>query len=176
MLTLPAWVHFLAVFFLAIFFLASVAAPLQAQCVNLAPPGGNGCGNSTPFGIPTLTCFGSPQIGNPTFGFTANVPCASSNGTLLIGACRTTPLLITGPFGAGGFCGPTQAVCALFVDPLAMASLPGQVQVGGFVFALPIPNDPRLLGARVCAQEANLCAIPGGFCVGASQGIEITVF
>jgi hypothetical protein len=144
----------------------------------VAAPGLNGCGFSTPWGIPTIACVGAPQIGNPSFAVTANVPCAAGAPTaalLLVGICRSPSLLIRGPFGAGGFCGPTEAVCALFVEPV-LFTLPGSPRAGGFDFAMPLPNDPGLRGLTACVQEANLCPVQGGACVAASQGIAITLF
>lgn len=145
----------------------------RAQCTLHSSPGGSGCGTSTPFGIPTIACVGSPQIGNAAFGVTANVPCTMTASALLLGACRTQPFVIRSPFGVGGFCGPAEAVCALFVDETAAIVVSGTPRAGGANFAVPVPNDPLLVGVRFCAQEFNLCAMPGGACIGASNAIAI---
>ncbi|MEZ5965481.1 MAG: hypothetical protein R3F56_16730 [Planctomycetota bacterium] len=156
--------------------LTCVLVPVSAQCLNLGTPGLNGCGTSTPFGIPTLACVGTPTIGNLTFGMTANVPCTFSSGFLLVGACLASPIVIRSGFGPGGFCGPSQAPCAIQVDLATTVAIAGLPRAGGYTFSLPIPNDPRLAGLRVCAQETNLCAITGGGCIAASQGVALTLF
>jgi hypothetical protein len=155
--------------------LLAVAAPLDAQCVDLALPGANGCGTSTPFGIPRIACVGAPTIGNAAFAVDAIVPCTASAAALLVGGCLPQAIPIRGPFGNGGFCGPTQAPCLLFVDPAFVWPLTGVAQTGGFRFALPIPNDAGLRGLRICAQEAGVCMPPIGPCIHASQGISITL-
>jgi hypothetical protein len=158
---------------------ASLVAGARAQCTNLAVPGLNGCGNFTPFGIPTIMCAGAPTVGNAAFSVTGNTPCQTSIPVLLIGPCLPAPIQITGPFGAGGFCGPSMAPCLQFIG------LPFYVAVVGAVlappnlwtFALPIPNDPTLQGATVCIQQVNVCTIATttSQCIGASQGISVTV-
>ncbi len=157
---------------------ASLVAGVQAQCTNLATPGLNGCGNSTPFGIPTIMCGGSPTVGNAAFAVTGTTPCQTTVPVLLIGTCLPAPILITGPFGAGGFCGPSMAPCLAFVGPTIYAAVLGAVQAPPniWIYALPIPNDPTIQGATVCIQQANLCAFAiGGQCLGASQGISVTL-
>jgi hypothetical protein len=149
----------------------AVVSPAVAQCTNVSTPGGSGCGNFTPFGIPTLQCTGSPTMGNPAFGFTANVPCTATFGTLMLGVCRSAPLVFNTGFGSGGLCGPSQAPCALFVD--AAVTLPGVSRAGGFTFSVPIPNLPQLIGLRLCAQNANVCSQL--VCISASQGVSVTV-
>ena len=158
---------------------ASLAAGARAQCTNLATPGLNGCGLSTPFGIPTIMCAGSPTVGSATFSVTGNTPCQTSVPVLLIGPCLPAPILITGPFGAGGFCGPTMAFCQRFVGLPIYAAVLGAVLAPPnlWTFTLPIPNDPTLQGATVCIQQVNVCTIAPttGLCIGASQGISVTV-
>lgn len=150
-----------------------IAAVTRAQCTLHSSPGGSGCGTSTPFGIPTITCVGSPQLGNAAFGVTANVPCVMTVSALLLGPCRAQPFVIRSPFGVGGFCGPAEALCALFVDAATSIVVPGTPRTGGAAFAVPVPNDPRIVGALFCAQEFNLCTMPGGACIGASNAIAI---
>lgn len=154
---------------------AGLATSLAAQCGFVSSPGGSGCGSSTPFGIPTIACAGQPQLGNQSFAVTARVPCAMSASALLLGNCLVTPHLIRGPFGANGFCGPTEAVCALYVDVALSVVIPGTAISGGASFAIPVPNDPGLRSLRFCAQEWNLCTLPTGSCLGASQAISITL-
>jgi hypothetical protein len=154
--------------------LLATSIPLAAQCADVAPRGGNGCGFFTPFGIPVLNCAGAPRIGNGAFALDVSLPCLGSAGTLLLGGCRPTSWVIRSGFGAGGFCGPTEAVCALFVDENALVALPGLGRTGGFTFPLPIPNDPRLVGVRVCAQGVSLCPLGASTCVAASQGVAVT--
>lgn len=154
--------------------LAAVAAPLAAQCRDLGLRGGSGCGLSTPWGIPTMSCSGTPQIGNQAFAMSANVPCTATGAVLMVGACLAAPIVIRGPWGPGGFCGPAEAVCAVFVDLASAVAIPGAPRVGGFTFPLPIPNDASLRGLTVCTQEVNVCAITSGACVGASHGVAIT--
>ncbi len=155
--------------------LVLLAASVPAQCTLLSSPGGSGCGWSTPFGIPTIQCVGSPQLGNQSFAITANVPCPMVVSALMLGACRSAPLVIRSPFGVGGFCGPAEAVCALFLDPSAAVLVPGTPRAGGASFAIPVPNDPSLANLGFCAQELNLCAMAGGVCLGASNAISVTV-
>lgn len=149
--------------------LGTIPAPLllassaPAQCANLALPGQSGCGHSTPGGMPAISCAGAPAVGNVAFGVSASIPCLASFPVLPVGTCLPSPLLITGPFGAGGFCGPPTAPCLAFVGLTTFLVLP------------PIPNNPTLAGTTVCVQEANLCLQPGGSCIGASQGLSITV-
>lgn len=145
----------------------------RAQCTLHSSPGGSGCGTATPWGIPTITCVGSPQLGNAAFGVTANVPCAMTASALLLGPCRVQPFVIRSPFGVGGFCGPAEALCALFVDAASSIVVPGTPRTGGATFAVPVPNDPRIVGVLFCAQEFNLCTIQGGACIGASNAIAI---
>lgn len=156
--------------------LAVLAPSLAAQCRDVGSRGGSGCGLSTPFGIPTLSCVGTPRIGNQSFTMSANVPCNATASLLMVGACLGTPIVIRGPFGAGGFCGPAEAVCAAFVDLTSAIAILGSPQGGSFVFSLPIPNDPALRGVTLCTQEVNVCSLPGGSCVGASHGVAITFF
>ncbi|HET6204278.1 MAG TPA: hypothetical protein VFI25_15910 [Planctomycetota bacterium] len=153
-----------------------LGSPARTQCTNLAVPGLNGCGGFTPFGIPTIACAGTPSVGNASFAVTAVVPCTVSSPTLLVGTCLASPIVVLGPFGAGGFCGPSMARCIAFVGPTIFLALPGiATGLTSFTFPLPIPNDPTLIGASVCVQEVNFCNLGAGQCVGASQGISIAV-
>ncbi len=148
------------------------AAPLAAQCVNAGLPFGSGCGHSTPFGIPVASCAGAPSLGNPTFGFNTTAPCIASGGLLLLGPCLPAPFVFTSGFGPGGLCGPSEATCALFVDPVCV--LTGIAQGSGFLFPAPVPNHPSLVGLQLCVQGANICSGMG--CIAMTQGIQFTLF
>ncbi len=169
---LPSFVRIVAP--LAIAHLA--CAPIVAQCVNISIPQGSGCGYVTPFGIPVASCNGAPSIGNASFGFTTTAPCLAAGnataGLLLIGLCLPAPIAITTGFGPGGVCGPSQALCALYVNVIGVAV--GVAQAGGFAFPTPVPNDPGLVGLQLCVQGANVCS--GGPCVSATQGVRVTLF
>jgi hypothetical protein len=156
---------------------AALASGAWAQCVNFGA-GFYGCGSSTPFGIPMLMCAGSPTVGNAAFSVTTGVPCLSSAPLLVIGPCQPAPVLIPGPFGNGGFCGPSMAPCMAAVGPAIFGILVGAILTPPniWTFALPIPNDPTLQGANVCIQEANVCPLfPSGQCIAVSPGISVTV-
>ncbi len=154
----------------------SFAHALPGQCQLASSQGGSGCGGYTPFGIPFLSCAGSPAIGNAGFGFTATAPCSGGpvNGAalLLLGVCRATPLPLTN-YGAGGMCGPSQALCALFVDFVAL--VPGALAPGGFQFAygVPVPNAPPLVGLQLCAQHEHTCDVVN--CIAASHAVRVTI-
>jgi len=152
------------------FALAVVAAShAVAQCTNASIPAATGCGWSMPFGIPTVSCAGSPTIGNATFTVTSSPQClgTATVGILVVGTCRPALLL---PMGPGAACGPTQATCAQYVD--IITAIPGTVSAGGFSFSTPIPNIPQLAGLQLCAQSALFCT---GGCVAVSNGLRITL-
>jgi hypothetical protein len=158
-------------------FLLTALTQASAQCTPYGSIGGSGCGFSTPWGIPTIRCAGAPTVGNQSYAIEANIPCQTATPILMLGGCLATPYRIPGPFGAGGFCGPTEASCLLFVGPAIYASVAGVSTTPpyGFRFALPIPADPALRGSVVCAQLFAPCAIPGGACLGASHGLFVQV-
>ena len=162
--------------FASVIFLAALTQA-SAQCTLFGSPGGSGCGFSTPWGIPTIRCSGAPTVGNQSYAIEASIPCQTAAPLLMLGSCQPTPLRIGGPFGAGGFCGPTEASCLLFVGPSIYAGVPGvsTAPPSGFRFALPIPADPALRGGIVCAQMFTLCATTGGACIGASHGLSVQV-
>ncbi len=148
-----------------------LSTTLVGQCSNVTQPFGSGCGLFTPFGIPVLTCVGTPTVGNLGFGLLTTAPCVSNASLLLLGPCLPAPVVITSGFGPGGICGPSQATCMLSLDPGLI--LIGTPTAGGYTFSTPIPNDAGLVGLRLCAQGAPLCtALP---CIAASQGISVTV-
>ncbi|HEU5395335.1 MAG TPA: hypothetical protein VFV36_11130, partial [Candidatus Methylomirabilis sp.] len=122
-------------------------------------------------------CAGTPTLGNAAFSVTANTACQSTVPILLIGPCIPGSIPITGPFGAGGFCGPGMSFCHRFVALPIYAAVLGAVLTPPFLwtFALPIPNDPTIQGATVCVQEVNLCPLTTGQCIGASNGISVTL-
>lgn len=149
----------------------SLSSALAGQCVNVSLPWGSGCGLFTPFGIPVLSCSGAPTVGNLSFGLTTTAPCTSNAGFLLVGNCLPAPITITSGYGAGGICGPSEAYCALQVDPCLV--LVGVPTAGGYAFSTPIPNDPGLVGLQLCAQGVPVCSqIP---CFAATQGMSVTV-
>jgi hypothetical protein len=162
---------------LAIAFLFVATTHATAQCTLFGSVGGSGCGFSTPWGIPSIRCSGAPTVGNAGFAIEANIPCQTTTPLLMLGSCQPVPIRITGPFGAGGFCGPTEATCLLFVGPSIFAAASGTSTTppNGFSFALPIPSDPALRGGVVCAQLFTFCATTGGACLGASHGISVQV-
>jgi hypothetical protein len=147
------------------------SSALLGQCSNVSLPWGSGCGGFSPFGIPVLSCAGSPTVGNLAFGLTTTAPCASSSGFLLVGPCLSAPLVITSGHGPGGICGPSQAVCALHVDPCLV--LTGAPTGGGYAFSTPIPNDAGLVGLALCAQGVPVCAAEP--CFAATQGVRVVV-
>jgi hypothetical protein len=154
-------------------FCAALAAHSAAQCTNVSVPGASGCGIMTPFGIPVITCNGAPTVGSSTFGFTTTQACFGTGtpllGFVLAGSCLTTPQ----PLASLGalMCGPSQAFCALYVNPVA--TLGGTPSGTGFSFPLPIPSSPQLVGVQICAQGAHICTT--GPCVSASNAISVVV-
>jgi hypothetical protein len=153
-----------------------LAGTLVGQCQNASLPGGSGCGDFTPFGIPFVFCSGAPTIGNTGFGFTATAQCSGgySQGAalMLLGACRAVPSALTN-YGSGGMCGPSQAFCALYVDVAAV--VPGVLAPGGqqFSYVVPVPNAPPLVGLQLCVQHAHACATLN--CIAASHGVRVTI-
>lgn len=148
------------------------AATVSAQCALQSFPMGSGCGYSTPWGIPVVSCSGVPSIGNAGFGFTTTAPCIGVPvvGLLLVGVCLPSPVVFTnGP--ASGLC-VSEAVCALFVDTVVM--LPGVAQAGGFAFSTPVPSAPQLIGLQLCVQGAHTCS--GLPCVSGTNSVRVTLF
>ena len=147
------------------------AAPVSAQCTYVSFPLGSGCGFSSTGGIPVLSCFGAPSIGNASFGFTTTAPCLGVPvvGLLLVGLCLPAPVVFTNP--ASGLC-LSQVVCALYVDAIVM--LPGLPYAGGFAFSTPVPNDPQLVGLELCIQGAHTCSALS--CVSGTNALRVTVF
>jgi hypothetical protein len=144
---------------------------MAAQCV-FSPPGGSGCGISTPFLIPTIACSGAPSIGNQSFALTTTAPCVGSpsSGLLLIGNCLPSPIQFTdGP--ATGLC-VAQAFCALYLDPCVV--LIGAPTGSGFAYQLPVPANPQFVGLQLCVQGAHTCT--GLSCVSATNNVQVTVF
>jgi hypothetical protein len=157
---------------LALLLSGLASATSVAQCVNVSVPMGSGCGFSTPFGIPVVSCTGAPSIGNASFGFTTSTPCPGvpTAGALLVGTCLPSPIqFLDGP--STGLC-ISQAVCALWVSPIVF--LTGLPQAGGFAFPTPIPNDPQLVGLQLCVQGAHTCS--GLSCLSATNAVGVTLF
>ena len=123
-----------------------------------------------------LNCSGAPAIGNAGFGLTATAPCIGNPmnyaALLLLGVCRAVPL-VQFNYGPGGMCGPSQAVCALYVDIAAV--VPGILAAGGsqFSYAVPVPNSPQLVGLQLCVQHAHACDLQN--CIAASHGVRVTI-
>jgi hypothetical protein len=152
---------------------ACLTLPSAAQCTLASGPYGSGCGGFTPFGIPVVTCSGAPTIGNPGFGFTTTAPCfpAPTSAVILVGTCRTTPIVFASGYGAGGLCGPSMAVCAQYLDIVTWFL--GTPQAGGFAFATPVPNVPQLVGLQLCVQGAHVC--PGVPCLAVTNAMRVTL-
>jgi hypothetical protein len=154
---------------------AACGTTLSAQCVSIGAPGLNGCGGVAGLGISILSCVGAPTIGSTSFGFTASAPCTvgtASWAVLLVGTCRTPLVLFN--YGPGGMCGPSQATCAMTLD-IVVALPAGPLSGGLYSYAAPIPAIPQLVGLLLCAQEAHYCPAPALACVGASQGMRVTL-
>jgi hypothetical protein len=94
----------------------------QVTC-NLVP--GTGCTGRGPF-----VCADRAGIGQVLAG-----SCEiAGNYLLVLGACAPTPIQIPG-------------CCALGIDPAAFIAMPTHAG-----WSVPIPYDPRLIGALVCHQ------------------------
>lgn len=145
---------------------------MSGQCTYVSFPMGSGCGSSTPWGIPVVSCSGVPSLGNGSFGFTTTAPCVGVPvvGLLLVGVCLPAPIVFTSG-AASGLC-VSEAVCALHVNAIVM--LPGFPMAGGFGFSTPIPNDPLLVGLQLCVQGAHTCS--GLPCVSGTNALRVTVF
>ncbi|MEM7204187.1 MAG: hypothetical protein AAF628_28260 [Planctomycetota bacterium] len=107
----------------------------------MATPFGTPCGGGT---APALQTFGTPHVGNVGFALDITRAPAGSPAALLF---DLTPVAI--PIGGG---------CTLSVAPTAsVASATNAFGIG--TVALPIPNDPSLVGDWVLTQAA--VAAPG---------------
>jgi len=151
-----------------------LAAPASSQCVSLGTPGQNGCGLD-PTSVPSISCAGSPNVGNAAFQVVGGTPCVFAGSILLVGLCASPPVPVTGPFGTNAFCNPGPAGCTAYVDLNVVAVLLGIPTPAGVAFPLPVPNDPSILGAKVCAQEVITCALFVGVCIAVTNGISITI-
>lgn len=148
----------------------SLAGPAPAQCVSLGTPGLTGCvGLTLPVPAPIINCaFTIPSIGNAGFKVVAsNLFCAPF---LAIGTCAASPA----PFPTGApFCSAAGLGCLAFVDYLSpfllLAPAPGPE------WPLPIPNDPTLVGATLCAQAIGFGPGFCGSCVSVSNGLQVTL-
>ncbi|MEZ6037465.1 MAG: hypothetical protein R3F29_08295 [Planctomycetota bacterium] len=118
----------------------------QATGASIVPFGdGCGVGSSVAWSVP-----GAPALGAANFALGANGLPGSSLALLAAGSSRTlwsatgAPLPFDlAPLGAAG--------CSLLVDPqvtVALATSPS----GSAATALPIPNNPALIGAELVAQ------------------------
>jgi hypothetical protein len=154
--------------------LSLLAGTSAAQCTPLGTPGQTGCGLSATTAN-TLICTDVPTIGNANFAINTIVQCNPGPPLLLIGPCLPAPIAVPGPYGTNGFCGPSAAGCFAYVGPSIFLALPGTPSALGFWFALPIPNDPSLIGGTVCVQEVNFCILFVGQCLAVSNGMSITV-
>ncbi|MCI0587184.1 MAG: hypothetical protein L0323_10125 [Planctomycetes bacterium] len=149
----------------------SLAGSAPAQCVSLGTPGLTGCFGFTllPVPAPIVSCyFTIPFIGNAGFKVVgSNLFCAPF---LAVGTCAGTPT----PFPAGTpFCSPASLGCLAFIDYvrpfLLLAPAPGPE------WPLPIPNDPSLVGAILCAQAFGFGTGFCGSCVAVSNGLRVTI-
>jgi hypothetical protein len=114
-----------------------------------------GQGLAGTLGVPVLTLFGEPVIGTTPTLFFGNSRGASTPGVLAVGVARASlPLL-------GG---------TLLVQPVLT---PGyQVAPTGAFTALPLPNDPQLVGQSVFAQAVQVD--PGAVAgVAFTRGLEL---
>jgi hypothetical protein len=149
---------------LATLLLLGLPTAARAQCASIA---GTGCG---PLGtVPNLFCVGSPTVGNASFGFSATL--LGSPSFLYVGLCASSPFSISAP----GLCPPPSGPCVVGLDPAALFPVYG-IGFPMVFFALPIPNDPALVGATVCAQEVGFqSSILFGTCMALSVAVSITV-
>jgi hypothetical protein len=121
------------------------------QCVTPSPPCTSlGSGGGTPGGEYILNCVTPPKIGT-TFTVYA------INGFLSVGQCLSAPLALPGCFGYPAFG---------WTIPLALFPRTSNYQVN-----IPVPNNPRLVGAVVCLQGA----LSTSTCISLSEGIRATV-
>ncbi len=149
--------------------LASLLLPVlptagHSQCNFIT---GTGCG---PLGTPSgLTCVGSPTAGNASFGLNGTI---QQSPLLLVGLCATSPLTVS----AAGLCPLSGPSCVVGLDPSLLIPVSGFPFFPNFFFPLPIPNDPALVGATVCAQKVGVEILFGfGTCTAVSLAVSITV-
>ena len=125
----------------------------DAQCFAT----GLGCRNA----ITNIGCGTHPRIGT-TFVITPGNKCPSKISILAFGGCNNRPL----PWPAT--CMECRN-CNLDVFPvLALLAWDGVTDL-----KLPIPNDPGLVGAETCVQ--NACSIPARSCACLSNAIWIRI-
>jgi hypothetical protein len=130
----------------------TTSGPL-CQCVSPPPPcAAHGSGGGSPFGEFPLPCHTPPRIGT-----TFTVGGVPTERFLVLGQCFSTPLILPG-------CGANFAAYS-WVLPLAL--FPGTT---GNAVAIPVPNNPRLIGAVVCLQSGG--GIP---CLVLSETVRATV-
>jgi hypothetical protein len=150
--------------------LALLAAGVPAQCANL---GGPACGVQFP---PTISCAGSPTVGNMAFKVTSTIylPPGPVPVVLLVGNCASPAPTFSHPaFCTASFpCMPTAFVDLSLFFPVNGVS-PAFFQP--VEFPLPIENDPAFVGFTLCAQAVGLSAyLTGAPCIAVSNGISIT--
>lgn len=150
--------------------IGSLAGSVPAQCVSLGTPGLTGCvGLTFPVPAPIISCaFTFPMLGNAGFKVVGSTLFCSP--ILAIGTCAASPA----PFPTGApFCPAAGLGCLAFLDYLSpfllLAPAPGPE------WPLPIPNDPTLVGAVVCAQAIGFGTGFCGSCIAVSNGLRITV-
>jgi hypothetical protein len=140
-------------------FAVALAAPLagHAQC---NPVPATGCGNAR-----AVLCGGAAQIGQPL-----RVQCPPSVAGVLmptflvLGRCPTAPLTLFPPLVCGN------APCTVGVELLGSAA--AQVPNTGTI-VLSIPNNPRLVGLKLCMQCASID--PTRACLTLSQAVDFTI-
>lgn len=131
---------------------AFAAVPATAQC---APMPGTGCPTQT-----APVCGTPPQI-NTNFIFRCPPTCFGTGITqfVVIG----TPLSPVITFTPPTMCGPNP--CTLVCRPLIVVAVPGAT--------LAIPNNPALIGFKLCIQ--CLCVNASVPCFQISQGLSATI-
>ena len=120
-------------------------------------------------GPPLVGVNSQPRIGNAGFAFLATDAPANSGGVILLSSRKlTAPIPVLG--------------VELWLDPAGPVFTPYGVAssgVGASEFGLPIPNQPVLVGGRVCAQYFWVGPTAPAPCpplgLSATSGIEITV-
>jgi hypothetical protein len=127
---------------------------------------GSACGGAS------LTTFGTPALGSPSFGIKVHSP-PSVSAAVFLGA----------PAPRGGIQLTTS--CHLYLDPLTLASAPilsGMINSAGVLqLAASVPLDAAILGAQLTIQAAAF--VPNGpvgigqpgYGLALSEGMQITV-
>ncbi len=134
---------------------------------------GNGCKGSGGW-VPTIRASGDLGIGSKTLAI--NLALARGGpgitATLLIGASNKSFAGLPLPFPIGGG-------CDLLVSPDVLNTVPMQGATGfatGYAYVpFPIPNDPRLVGARLYFQWMVTDQVQGGTGLVFTEGGELAL-